>query len=109
MRLFDHLLLQAISARNRENQARNEHPHHLGSGGYATRENQYIKEQIKQSLLSGSSSEKPTLTPRPRHESWIEGRKDKTGRITNKKTQAIVDLIVSISFRLINKYNVFFQ
>ncbi|KNA15541.1 hypothetical protein SOVF_097390, partial [Spinacia oleracea] len=90
------------SERNRANQAKNLYPHHLGRGGYGKLEERFVQEQLKKAMLSGASSSKgvesgetPVVTPRPRYERWMDGRKDKNGNIPNEKTKLVVEKLIS--------------
>lgn len=97
-------LCQTISDQNRSNQEKNEHPHSLGRGGYMKREEQHAKEQMKKNILSGESDTTMVrmVTPRPRYERWIDGRKNKNGEISNPNTKLVVDKIVSVVLKLLS-------
>lgn len=86
---------QSLSDQNRSNKEKNEHPHLLGRGGYINREEQHVKEQMKNNALSGESDTSTVrmITPRPHYERWIDGRKNKNGEISNPNTKLVVEKI----------------
>lgn len=88
---------QKISAQGKENALKNEHPHHLGSGGY---ESALLKWKATDVILMGSSA--PSLTKSEadvRCYSWLRARavpteEDGVFTILNPATQEVGQRVV---------------